>query len=571
MQHMRSLHRSALLVLSLLSACAASGTAASLGPVAGAAPRSHGTLSSVSGGFLVGRFAGQQGDLQTAAGAFLRALTREPGDPDLVQQAFLACLLTDRPQTESLARAQPDSPIAQLYLADLAARRGDWGEAQNRAAALPMQGMTQVLQPLLLAWTQFGGGRADLALATLRPYLQGERFHAVYVLHAALIADLGHRDPEATRLYRAAQGAFGEMNLELARMLASWEARQGDAAAADRTIRGLVASSPDLAIALPALERGIAQRQVASATDGMAEAYLALAASLRTQDANDYAALLLHLALQLRPDLTAARLLSAEISAEAKQPEQALAALAPVAADDPLAGLVDLRRAALLDQLGRTQEALSLLARMEKTYPDRPEPWTMQGSLLRAEDHPAQAVAAYDQAVARVPNPTKANWPLFYARGIALEQAHRWPQAEADFEHALALSPDEPFVLNYLGYSWTEQGANLARARQMIERAVALRPNDGAIIDSLGWVELRQGNVADAVKQLEHAVELEPEDPVINGHLGDAYRAANRPLEAAFQWRRALTLKPAADEAAALQKKLREVDAANQPPAKTQP
>ncbi len=195
----------------------------------------------------------------------------------------------------------------------------------------------------------------------------------------------------------------------------------------------------------------------------------------------------------------------------------------------------------------------------------------MQGSLLRAQGHAAQAVAAYDQAVARTPRPTKGNWPLFYARGIALEQAHRWPQAQADFEHALALSPDQPFVLNYLGYAWTEQGANLARARQMIEKAVALRPNDGAIIDSLGWVQLRQGDVADAVRQLERAVELEPEDATINGHLGDAYRAAGRPLEATFQWRRALTLKPKPDEAAALQKKLREVDASNQPAAKAAP
>ncbi len=571
MQHMRSLRRSTLLALSLLSACAASGTAASLGPMANVAPRAHGRFNSVSADYLVGRFAGQQGDLQTAASAFLRALERRPGDPDLVQQAFLACLLTDRPQTESLARAQPDSPIAQLYLVDLAAQRGHWGDAQQRAANLPQQGMTQVLQPLLLAWTEFGAGRADKALATLKPYLQGERFHAVYLLHAALIADLAHRDPQAARLYHATQAAFGEMNLELARMLASWQARQGDAAGAQHTITALVASGPDLAIALPALERDIAQRQVNTAADGMAEAYLALAASLRTQDANDLAALLLHLALQLRPDLTAARLLSDEISVEAKQPEQALAVLAPVKADDPLAGLVDLRRAALLDQLGRKDEAMALLARMEKTYPDRPEPWTMQGSMLRAQGHPAQAVDAYNQAVARVPNPTKANWPLFYARGIALEQAHRWPQAQADFEHALALSPDEPFVLNYLGYSWTEQGANLARARQMIERAVQLRPNDGAIIDSLGWVELRQGDVKAAVRELEHAVELEPEDPVINGHLGDAYRAAGRSLEAEYQWRRALTLKPDAEETAALQKKLREVDAANVLPAKKQP
>lgn len=568
MQHARSLRRSVLLALSLLSACAASGTASVPGRTAG---NEYDAADPDSADFLIGRFAGQHGDLTVAADSFLRALADDPGDAELQQQALLACLLIDQPQTERLARAQPDNPIAQLYLADLAARRGNWADAQARFEALPTQGMTQVIQPLLVAWAQAGAGRADHALATLQPYVQGDHFRAVYALHAAMIADLSHRDPLAGRLYHSALGDYGSLNLELGRTYASWQARQGDGAGADRTLHALVAGNSELAIALPALERTVAHPTVRRATDGMAEAYLAMAATLRDQDAGEYAALLLHLALQLRPDMTAARLLSAEISAAVDQPEAALAVLEPVGADDPLAGVVDLRRAALLDQLGRQPEALALLARLQQTYPDRPEPWTMQGGILRAQDKPAEAVAAYDQAVARVAHPSRANWPLFYARGIALEAAHRWPAAQADFEHALALSPDEPYVLNYLGYAWTEQGANLARAHQMIQRAVDERPDDGAIVDSLGWVELRQGDVTDAVRQLERAVELQPEDATINGHLGDAYRAAGRPLEAAFQWRRALTLKPTQEEAAAFQKKLREVDAANQPPAKPTP
>jgi tetratricopeptide (TPR) repeat protein len=565
MQHARSLARSTLMTLTLLSACAASRPGVSPGQAASAGPEADGP---VSADFLIGRFAGQHGDLDRAASAFLHALASDPDNTELQQQAFLACLLTDRAQTERLARTQTDSPVAQLYLADLAAQAGRWDEAQSRFAALPLQGMTQVLQPLLLAWAQAGAGRPDLAIATLGPYVEGERFRGVYALHAAMITDLAQRDPQAARLYRAAAAEYGPTNLELARTLASWQARQGDAAAADRSLQAVVADSPDLAISLPALERSVAERPVRRATDGIAEAYLAMAAALRSQDVSDYAVLLLHLALQLRPELTSARLLSSEIADDSHRPLDALAVLAPVGGDDPLAGLVDLRRAALLAQLDRTTEALALLARMEKTYPDRPETWTMQGGLLREAGQPEQAVAAYDHAVALVAHPGRDNWPLFYARGIALEQAGHWPQAQADFQQALRLSPDQPYVLNYLGYAWTERGDNLQQARHMIERAVALKPDDGAIIDSLGWVELRQGDVAAAVRELEHAVELEPEDSTINGHLGDAYRAAHRPLEAAFQWQLALTLKPSADEAAALQKKLRDVDATNQQAAK---
>lgn len=124
----------------------------------------------------------------------------------------------------------------------------------------------------------------------------------------------------------------------------------------------------------------------------------------------------------------------------------------------------------------------------------------------------------------------------------------------------MKLSPDEPSVLNYLGYSWTEQGHELDRAQQMIKRAAEQRPNDGAIVDSLGWVELRKGDVAGAVASLERAVEMEPEDPTINGHLGDAYWAAGRKLEAEYQWRRALTLNPEPDDAAHFQSRLHEAE-----------
>ena len=201
---------------------------------------------------------------------------------------------------------------------------------------------------------------------------------------------------------------------------------------------------------------------------------------------------------------------------------------------------------------------MAVLVAMAAAHPNRPEPLTMQGNLLRAQLKFHDAVAAYDKAVALVPNPTATNWPLFYQRGIVLERDHQWDRAEADFTKALELAPDQPSVLNYLGYSWAEQGRNLNRAREMIERAVAQRPNDGAFIDSLGWVIMKQGNPKEALPYLERAVELEPTDPSINGHLGDAYAANGRLLEAQFQWRRALTLKPEPQEQARLEALLRD-------------
>jgi Flp pilus assembly protein TadD len=229
--------------------------------------------------------------------------------------------------------------------------------------------------------------------------------------------------------------------------------------------------------------------------------------------------------------------------------------------------LVRLRQAALTDRAGHSAVALDLLAQIARDYPTRADPLALQGDVLRAQRRFPEAVTAYDKAIELVGTPVPANWLLFYDRGVALERSHQWPRAEADFLKALELSPDQPIVLNYLGYSWAQQGHNLARARQMIERAAEQRPNDGAILDSLGWVVLRQGNVPGAVKFLERAVELDSEDAEINGHLGDAYWAAGRKDEAQVQWRRALNLNPDPEEAARLRAKLHDGDQALAPPA----
>ena len=170
----------------------------------------------------------------------------------------------------------------------------------------------------------------------------------------------------------------------------------------------------------------------------------------------------------------------------------------------------------------------------------------------------ADAASTYGQAIARAGALGPVPWSLYFERGICREESGDWPGAQADLEQAVQLAPDQPVVLNYLAYSWAERREHLDRAREMLERAVAINPNDGSIVDSLGWVLLRQGNATGAVGQLERAVELEPDDAVINGHLGDAYMAAGRKREAKFQWRRALTLQPKDADKARIEAKLNE-------------
>ena len=544
------MRRAALLVLSMLSACAAndfgfedSGSSSRFQP------------SGTYGAYLTGRFAAKRADLDTAADK-LAVAARSTGLPEVVNQAFIAAVLAGRDDAAVLAATLPDNPVAQLVLADRDALARRWADAEARFAGLPQQGLTQVLRPMLVAWAQAGQGRTGAALSTLAPYIESGRLRGIMALHGAMIADLGGQTADAARLYRLAQAEYGGLNLRLGIVLASWQARSGYVTEAQKIIREIAGAGGELGMARLALEANVSRRAVGSATEGLAEAYLALGATLRQQDAADTAQILVRLALTVRPDFTAARLLLSDMQTSARRPRAALETLEPVASDDPLVAMVRLRQAALHDGLGETDQAARMLAELGRQYPDRPEPLAQAGEILRRAGRYKEAVATFDTAIGRVGTPNRNNWILFYERGIASERAGDWARAEGDFQTALALAPEQPAVLNYLGYAWTERGQNLVQARQMIERAVQQRPNDGSFIDSLGWVLLRAGDGPGALKNLQRAVELQPEDAVINGHLGDAMAAVGRWREAEYQWRRALLLKPDPEDAERINQKL---------------
>lgn len=532
----------AILVFSMLAGCAAS----DVGGLDDAPGRVRFTPERAFGAYLIGRYAARSGDLPTAA-ARLAEAARDSGLSEIANQAFAAAVLAGRPEAADLAERVPANPIAQLVLGDREALAGRWDRAEARYAGLPPQGFTLVLRPLLVAWAQAAQGQEAKAQATLQPLSAGP-LRAVAALHGALIADLADDRAAAGRAYGIAQQEYGPLNLRLGVILASWQARQGRPEEARRLIGEMVGLNGEFAMARRALEEASARRDIARPADGIAEAYLTMASALDRPVRNEGSALLLRRALALRPDLTAARLLLAETQAAAHQVQLALDTLGPVAADDPLIAVVRLRQAGLQEQLGHEDEARQMLEGLAAAYPDRPEPLAQLGDLLRRKSRFAEAVGVYDRAIARVGTPSRSAWPLFYARGIAHERAGQWAEAEQDFQFALRLAPDQPSVLNYLGYAWAERGERLDQARAMIEKAVAAQPEEGAFIDSLGWVLLRLGDKEKALANLERAVELQPEDPTINGHLGDALAAVGRWREAEFQWRRALTLKPDAEE-----------------------
>jgi Flp pilus assembly protein TadD len=216
--------------------------------------------------------------------------------------------------------------------------------------------------------------------------------------------------------------------------------------------------------------------------------------------------------------------------------------------DSPLRVNADIQSALLLEALGKSNEASEHLSSIVAANPKNEEALTALGNLQRSRKLFSDAAATYSRVLELQPLPDKSQWVIYYYRGISNERRKNWPQAEADLKKALELNPDQPLVLNYLGYSWVDQGANLDEAFRMLRRAVDLRQRDGYVVDSLGWAYYRLGRYEDAVRELEKAIDLKPSDPVINDHLGDAYWRVGRELEARFQWNHARDLGPEPEE-----------------------
>jgi tetratricopeptide (TPR) repeat protein len=522
-------------------------------------------VNSSLGDYLAGNFALDRGQLDEAANYFESALAGDPDNLDLLQQLFLLSLASGRydaalNQAKPLAERDPDADEARLLLALERVRAHDFAAARGPLGELGDDGVAGLTAPFLDAWAVFGQGGPGATNDALKRLERGESLGPLNAYHSAMLLDLGGRTADAAKTMGEAMPG-GPAPVRIVQAYASILARNGQRDAAIEMVRGQVADDrelPALLDLLATLERGgVPEPPFTDAPGGMADALLGIAEALHQERGTARAIVYARLAIYLRPDLAEASLLIGDVLAEQDNLDGAIEAYDAVAADSPLAYTAKLRTAHALHDLKRPEDAYQALEELADREPTRIEALVQLGDLLRRDELYDRAESAYSGAIKRIAQPKREHWTLFYARGITYERTKRWPQAEADFLHALELEPEQPFVLNYLGYSWVDMGTHLDQAKAMLNRAVELKPNDGYIVDSLGWAHFRLGEYDQAVDELERAVELEPGDPVINEHLGDAYWRVGREREARFQWQRALTLEPEENAVATLEQKLK--------------
>ncbi|BGE87303.1 tetratricopeptide repeat protein [Methylosinus trichosporium] len=511
---------------------------------------------SASGNYLAAIVAGAERDTHAASTFFREALRDDPRNRELTERAFVAALANGNMAeafdlAARVASYDKKNGLANLALGVEGIKAKKYAKARAALAKGGLDRKHDVTSTLLTAWAYAGAGDNKQALQTADK-LKEDAFSVFRDYHAALIADLlPNGKAEAEKRFKSAYGS--ERNtLRLVDAYGRFLARRGSREEARRVYRAFDDVSPRHPIITAAMADIDAGKPfsplVRNAEEGAAEVLYGLGA-IGGRQGDELASLVyLRLSQFLAPENSLATITLADIYERMKQEAIAIDLYDSVPKIDPLRVNADVQAALLLETLGRNKEATDHLQSVIVEHPKDQEALTALGNIQRSRKLFAEAADTYTKVLELQPLPDRSQWLIYYYRGIANERRKSWSQAEADLKKALELFPDQPLVLNYLGYSWVDQGLNLDEAFRMLRRAVDLRARDGYIVDSLGWAYYRLGNYDDAVRELEKAIDLKPSDPVINDHLGDAYWRVNRKLEARFQWNHARDMSPDPDD-----------------------
>lgn len=497
-----------------------------------------------TGNYLASQFAQNNKDWDSASDFMARVLQKQGNDLELKKHAMVLAMAAGQVnQAIALARevSSPDdldNLLAMLFLAaDDFKNENYLGVAESLAAVDP-NNVAAFILPILKLW-------ADTATGVFKPEeLSQQSFYAYHVLKAGQYLN---RKQDAM--------AYADEALVLDEVDAVHLEKLGDAyilldeAEKAKEFYQLIISrniiSDDIEEKLAAIEQGqsldslIDIAAVKSPKDGAALVFLDMAEILLQQYSDDSATIFARLALYLNPDLQEGHMIIGNVLGRHKRYDEAIQEYSMISENKTFHAAAQREIANLYTDQGKEDQAIKILEAMYEKYNDIGALIQIGDTYRFLEDY-KKAVMAYNRVAKLWDEVPDKYWHVLYARGMAHERLKNYKESEADLLKALEFRPNHPFLLNYLGYSWADQGINLGKALDMIEKAAKIKPDDGYIADSLGWVYYKMNDYDGAIVHLERAVELLPYDATINDHLGDAYWQVGRKVEARFQWRRAV-------------------------------
>ena len=556
--------------MSALAGCSSLSSMVSPAPDATADATADATVESDDAGlpvrnYLAARFAVSEHDMAEAAKFYRATLAEDPNNADLLSAAFIYSSSSGDLEgaaklAQKIVATSPGDRSARLILALTALKHRNYADARKQLAASQKGAFTALTGALFDAWASAGLGDSDAVEADLKSLSGQSGGESIAALHRALIMDtMGRTGQEMDNAYQQAL----EQNQTNARLIDSYGRyleRSGRGREAD-ALYARFANAPGVAPIASAGRARIAagkkpDKLIHNAGEGAAEALVGIASSLSDANSVDVSIFYLRMALYLRPDFDLASVILGARYEALEKYEDANAAYGAIKTNSPYYRMTAIERALNEARLDNMDSAISQLTTLADANPTDVEIWTSLGDTYRSAERYDEAAKAYDHAVAQLGTAQARDWTLYYSRAAARESNHDWNGAEADLKKALELSPDQPQVMNFLGYNWIEQGQNLPEAVSMLEKARSMRPFDGYIVDSVGWAYYRLGRYDEAAQTLQDAVQLVPGDPTINDHLGDALWRVGRKLDAQFQWNHALAFDPEPEERADIEKKL---------------
>jgi tetratricopeptide (TPR) repeat protein len=511
-------------------------------------------MTSATGGFLAGEEAMGVLDTGSASQLLSNSSWQRPGNALLVLRTFHAQAANGEIEAAAKTASRlldlvPNDEVSKLLVGAVALKKHQYSQAIEALNGVEARSFIGITAAIVKGWAHIGENRYGEAKAVLDSLSEGD-IEDFLTYHRALMADVAGRRDEALDYARKAYESepFDVRFLgAYVRMLAN-DAQFAEAERIIKLYRDQGLTDPSV-LGLEKLVRA-GQRPGKLTPDvqtGAAEMFNSVGGALSHDGTADLAAIYLRIALYLSPDFDLAAMELAGLYAAKSRYEAADALYASLPGSSLYKKQGEVRRAQALDSSGHRDQAIDQLHAMVVADPDNLDAVVALADMLRAAERYEEASDTYSIAIGLIGGTHPQDWRYYYLRGMCYERAKQWPQAERDFLTALDLNPGNPQVLNYLGYSWIDQGVRLDEALGMIKKALEWDPSDGYVVDSLGWAYYRLGRYEEAVHTLEQAVQLRASDPAINDHLGDAYWRAGRKLEAKFQWSIASDLDPESD------------------------
>ncbi len=521
-----------------------------------------------SGAYLAARQATLSKDSEAAGDYWSMALLARPNDERLLREALQAQILAGQVNAsvataERIVAGKQENRQARLLLAIDAFKHKDYKASLTHLDAMEKGPFAEMLNPNIRLWISVAQGDEAARDRAIQKLGRGSVFSAVPLSQSARVLELNAEPQKAQRYYQDAVRAGGARYLFFTLSYGEFLHRQGEIERARKLYAFFASQNLDNAYIKAAQTRLDFNTPVPLSTSpqtGLASAFSAIAEAMANEQRMELALGFYRMAQHLTPENDRVSFAVASLMGQRERFVRAAEEFGAISRDAVSYADAQIQRAQMLFQAGASEAAIAVLSAQSRAMPDNSDIFISLGDLYRSEHRFAEAETAYDKAIemgtgaAQDPNPR--DWFLYFARGMMRERLGTWGMAELDLQTARKLSGDEPNVLNYLGYSWINQGIYLDEGLKIIREAVTKEPKNGAFVDSLGWAHYRLGNYKQALILLERASKIESGDPVVTDHLGDALWRVGRKVEARYQWRKALAFEPSAEDRAKMEDKL---------------